>query len=49
MAHYLLNKLPANLRGLVAVAESSHWLAWPNGLSPKKASSAAQQQGRKFL
>ena len=42
-ADYLSNKLPADLRGWVAVAESSH--------SPihKKTSSAAQQQGCKFL
>ena len=28
-------KLPANLRGLVTVAESSDWLAWPDGPSTK--------------
>ena len=42
------NKLPANLRGLVTVAESSDWLAWPDG-PYTKTSSAAQQQGCKFL
>ena len=25
------NKVPVDLSGWVAVAESSHWFAWPNG------------------
>ena len=43
------NKLPTDLRGWVAIAESSHWLVWPHGQSKKKTSSAAQQQGCTFL
>ena len=43
---YLANKVPMNLRGWVAVAESPHWFAWPKG---KKLSSAAQQQEHNFL
>ena len=35
-ADYLSNKLPANLRGLVTDAESSHWLAWTDGPSTKQ-------------
>ena len=31
--NYLANKVPMNMRGWVAVAESSYWVAWPN---PKK-------------
>ena len=30
------NKLPTDLRGWVAIAESSHWLVWPHGQSKKK-------------
>ena len=44
--NYLSNKLPANLRGLVTVAESSDWLAWPDGPSTKnkQCSPAARMQ-----
>ena len=30
------NKVPMKLRFWLAVAESPHWLAWPNGLTTKK-------------
>ena len=33
---YMTNKAPLDLRGLVAVSESPHWLAWPNGPTTKK-------------
>ena len=28
---YMANKVPVDLRGLVAFAENPHWFAWPNG------------------
>ena len=45
-ANYLSNKLPTNLRGLVTVAESYNWLAWPDGPSTKnkQCSPAARMQ-----
>ena len=45
---YMANKVPVDLRGWVAVAESPHWFAWPNGPTTE-ISSAAQQQECKFL
>ena len=36
-----------NLRGWVAVAESPHWFAWPNGPTAKKGSAALQQECKK--
>ena len=32
---YMENKVPVDLRGWVAVAESPHWFAWPNGPTTK--------------
>ena len=44
-ANYLSNKLPANWRGLVTVADSSDWLAWPGGLvENEQCSPAARMQ-----
>ena len=31
----MANKVPVNLRGWVAVAESPHWFAWPDGPTTK--------------
>ena len=33
---YMANKVPVDLRGRVAVAESPHWSAWPYGPTTKK-------------
>ena len=33
---YLANKVPVDLRDWVAVTESPHWFAWPNGPTTKK-------------
>ena len=44
-AIFLSNKLPANLRGWVAVAESSDWFAWPN----EKMSRAKKEETYLFM
>ena len=43
---YMANKVPVDSRGWVAVAESPHWFAWPNGPTTKnkQCSLAARMQ-----